>query len=411
MLLSRIELENLLSFKHLDLEMRPLNVLVGPNAAGKSNLIRSLSLVQALPTRGLTQVIGGAGGPRTWINRRTGGIARIHLLGSGDLPFDYALSFQETGQSWAIVQEEYVGVFERNQDQLILGHFREPRSSSHKSYPGFLYHRTLAPEGKVFNSPAEVPSEPGWVDSPGKFDKQSSVTGTASVLSEIRYPSERSLKKLADNFESIRLYREFSTGPRAQARSGTSSSLLADRLDEDGANLALRLNELDLQVGLHNVNQAIGRLFEWFSDVKVLTRGGITQLYIREKGVEDYFAATSLSDGTLRLLCLLTVLLDPTPPPLICIEEPETGLHPDAIRDIAELLVETSKRTQLVITTHSPALIDAISDQPEAVAVCDRDFDGFTKIRRLEGAKLSEWLERYTLGQLWQKGEIGGNRW
>src|ERR1019366_3232733 len=307
MLFSRIELENLLSFKNLDLELRPLNVLVGPNASGKSNLIRSLGLVQALPKRGLSQAIAEGGGPRSWINRRTGGVARIHLAGESELPFDYALSFQESGQSWAIVREEYVGVFERNQDQVVLGAFRDPKPSSHKSYPRFLYHRTLAPEGKVFNSPAEIPSEPGWVDSPGKFDKQSSIPGTASVLSEIRHPSELALKKLAEAFESIRLYREFTTGPRAQARMGTSASVLADHLDEDGGNLALRLNELDLRGGLRSINLAVSRLFELFSEVKVLTRGGITQLYIREKGIDDTFSATSLSDGTLRLLCLLTV--------------------------------------------------------------------------------------------------------
>ena len=368
MLFSRIELENLLSFKHLDFEMRPLNVLVGPNAAGKSNLIRALGLVQGLPTRNLAQVIGGGGGPRSWINRRTGGVARIRLVGTDDFPFDYILWFQGLEQSWAIIRENYAGVFERSQDQVTLG-------------------------------------------SPDKFMMESAVPGFASVLSEIRHPNEPALTKLAVALENIRLYREFVTGPRAQARSGTSSSLLADHLDEDGANLALRLNELDLQVGLQSINRTMGRLFELFSDVKVLTRGGTTQLYIREKGLDDYFAATSLSDGTLRLLCLLTVLLDPNPPPLICIEEPETGLHPDAIRDVAGLLAEVSTRTQIIVTTHSPALIDALSDQPEAVAVCERDFDGFTQIRRLQGSKLTEWLERYTLGELWQKGEIGGNRW
>ncbi len=363
MLLSRIEIENLLSFQHIELELRSLNVLVGPNAAGKSNLIRSLGLVQALPRRGLPQVMAEGGGPHSWINRRTGGAARVQIVGTPALSFDYTLCFQEYGQGWDIIREEFTGVFQRNQDQVVLGSMR------------------------------------------------TSVAANVSVLSEIRDPNNPPMTKFATALENIRLYREFVTGPRAQARTGTASSLLADYLLEDGGNLALRLNELDLLGGLQKINAALARLFEWFSEIKVLTRGGITQLYIREKGLEEAFAATSLSDGTLRLLCLLTVLLDPSPPPLVCIEEPEIGLHPDAIRDIAQLLVDASLRTQLVVTTHSPALIDALTDQPEAVAVCERDFDGFTQIRRLEGAKLAEWLERYTLGELWQKGEIGGNRW
>jgi predicted ATPase len=220
------------------------------------------------------------------------------------------------------------------------------------------------------------------------------------------------LAKLTTALESIRLYREFRTGPGAQARTGTAASLLADHLFEDGGNLALRFGEMDLQGGLRRISSIMSRLFEWFSEVKVLTRGGITQLYALEKGLEDQpFAATSLSDGTLRLLCLLAVLLDPSPPPLVCIEEPDTGFHPDAIRDIAELLIDASVQTQLIITTHSPTLVDALSDQPEAVVICERDFDGFTRLRRLDRSKLEEWLERYTLGELWQKGEIGGNRW
>jgi hypothetical protein len=351
------------------------------------------------------------GGPRFWINRRSTGVALIRLEGTPELPFDYSLSFQESGQSWAIIREEYKGVFERDHDQVILGAFRDPVPSSHKSYPGFLYHREKAPNGRVFKSPDEVPKEPGWVDSPGKFGMQASVPATASVFSEVRHPGALALTKLTTALESICLYREFRTGPGAQARTGTAASLLADHLDEDGGNLALRLNELNFDDGLKGINAVLKRFFELCSEVVVRTKGGITQLYLRETGVKDAFAATSLSDGTLRLLCLLAVLLDANPPPLICIEEPEAGLHPDAIREIAGLLTDASTRTQLIITTHSPTLIDALSDQPEAVLVCERDFDRFTQFRRLDRSKLEEWLERYTLGELWQKGEIGGNRW
>jgi predicted ATPase len=309
------------------------------------------------------------GGPRFWINRRSTGVARIRLEGTPELPFDYSLSFQESGQSWAIIREEYKGVFERAQEQFTLG-------------------------------------------PPDKFTMKAPVPTNASVLSEIRHPGEPAVTKLAATLESIRLYREFRTGPGTQARTGTAASRLADHLDEDGGNLALRLGEMDLHGGLRRINPVMSRLFDWFSEVKVLTRGGITQLYVSEKGLEEQpFAATSLSDGTLRLLCLLSVLLDRTPPPLVCIEEPDTGFHPDAIRDIAELLIDASAKTQLIITTHSPTLIDALSDQPEAVVVCERDFDRFSQFRRLKRSDLEEWLERYTLGELWQKGEIGGNRW
>ena len=116
-----------------------------------------------------------------------------------------------------------------------------------------------------------------------------------------------------------------------------------------------------------------------------------------------------LSDGTLKFLCLLAVLLHPDPPPLVCIEEPEQGLHPDAIQIVAQALIEASERMQLIVTTHSEALVDAFTDRPECVLVFDRDLDNGTRCRRF--TRNHEWLERYTLGELWRKGEIGGNRW
>ena len=118
-----------------------------------------------------------------------------------------------------------------------------------------------------------------------------------------------------------------------------------------------------------------------------------------------------MSDGTLKFLALLAALFHPKAPPLICIEEPEVGLHPEAVQIVVDALIETSERTQLIVTTHSEALVDALSERPEDVLVTERDFDNGTRFRRLEKKQLSLWLERYSLGELWRKGEIGGTRW
>lgn len=120
--------------------------------------------------------------------------------------------------------------------------------------------------------------------------------------------------------------------------------------------------------------------------------------------------ATRLSDGTLRYLSLLAILCHPNPPPLVCIEEPELGLHPDILPSLARLLQEASSRMQLIVTTHSDILVDALSDTPECIVVCEKH-DGATRMTRLNADDLKEWLEHYTLGQLWQKGQIGGTRW
>jgi predicted ATPase len=120
--------------------------------------------------------------------------------------------------------------------------------------------------------------------------------------------------------------------------------------------------------------------------------------------------AVRMSAGTLRWLSLLAILLNPTPPSLVCIEEPELGLHPDIIPALARLLKEASQRMQIVVTTHSEALVEELTETAESVIVCEKH-NGSTVLRRLQMIELSKWLSEYSLGQLWRKGEIGGTRW
>ena len=107
---------------------------------------------------------------------------------------------------------------------------------------------------------------------------------------------------------------------------------------------------------------------------------------------------------------LLAILLDPNPPPLICIDEPEVGLHPDAIALVGKAIQDAESRTQLIIATHSEALVNRFSDRPEAVIVCEKEANNATTLKRQSSQELSTWLEDYTLGDLWHRGVIGGNR-
>ena len=93
---------------------------------------------------------------------------------------------------------------------------------------------------------------------------------------------------------------------------------------------------------------------------------------------------------------------------MVCIEEPELGLHPDAVALLADLLVEASQRMQLVVTTHSDALVSALTNQPAAIVACERPGAG-TVLRRLDPEKLASWLDDYRLGDLWRMGELGAN--
>ena len=180
-------------------------------------------------------------------------------------------------------------------------------------------------------------------------------------------------------------------------------------MEPNASNLGLVLNRLRGDpVVKRRILSALQALYEGIDDYDVQIEGGTVQVFFHEG--KFTVPATRLSDGTLRYLCLLTILCHPKPPPLVCIEEPELGLHPDIIPKLAELLKEASERTQLIVTTHSDVLVDAMTDMPECVLVAEKTENG-TTLTRLDGEKLKPWLEKYRLGQLWTRGEIGGTRW
>ena len=208
----------------------------------------------------------------------------------------------------------------------------------------------------------------------------------------------------------IRLYREWSFGRTSVFRSPQSADLPSDRLEEDFSNLGLFLNHLrGIPKAKNKIIEHMRDLYEGLDDFDVRIKGGTVEVFLTEGNF--IVPASRLSDGTLRYLCLLAILCDPEPPALVCIEEPELGLHPDILPKIADLLVAASERTQLIVTTHSDILVDAMTERPEAVVVLEKH-DGKTQAKRLEATQeMQEWLQRYRLGQLWTRGEIGGTRW
>ena len=183
-------------------------------------------------------------------------------------------------------------------------------------------------------------------------------------------------------------------------------------LDDEGDNLALVLDEMRSNGSIERLSEYVKRLGEGLQKVDTrIAHGGFVTVTVQEEYFPEPTPSIRLSDGTLKFLCLMAVLLNPHPQPLICIEEPESGLHPDALSLLAEALVEASERTQLIVTTHSESLVDSLSARPESVVVCERDSEGASCFERLSRKRLDVWLEDYSLGRLWRKGEIGGNRW
>jgi predicted ATPase len=231
-----------------------------------------------------------------------------------------------------------------------------------------------------------------------------------SVLSQIKEPRlypEIFLLSLA--LSNIWFYRTWYFGRYSAARLPQKPDLPNNFLMEDISNLSLVINRLrkDSKIKKQLI-EALSILYPGINDLSIFIDAGSVQLYFDENG--NTIPATRLSDGTLRYLCLLAILLNPDPAPLICIEEPEIGLHPDVLHSLADLLKKTSERTQLLITTHSEILVDALTDTPESIIVCEKE-NGSTVMRRLEKEKLDKWLKEYSLGHLWTTGELGGTRW
>lgn len=387
MLIRNLKVSGLLSFgpKGIDIPLENLNVLIGPNGSGKTNLLEVLSLLKASPTN-LPEPIKEMGGVREWLwkGNPPAKEARIEALienPGGKQPLRHALTITDHGGRFEVIDESV----------------ENEKPYGQEAHPYWFYQfRQGHPVLKDYKEPER------------KLLREK-VNPEQSILAQLRdaerYPA---LARLQEQYEKIRLFRNWSFGPSALLRREQSTQGRADFLGDAGENLAIVLSKIRPKVK-KELLAALSDLYEGIEDFQPVIDGGNVLLYISEKGGRE-IPSTRLSDGTLRYLCLLAILLHPDPPPLIAIEEPELGLHPDAIPRIADLLMQASTRTQLVITTHSRMLVDALSDHPSAVIVCEKE-EGESCLQRLEAAKLRSWLEKFSLGELWSRGELGGNRW
>ena len=387
MLIRRIKQTNLLSFgpDSGGLELKRLNVLIGPNGSGKSNLLEGIDILRSAP-RDLVAPIREGGGIHDWIWRgKPEGTARIEAIlenPQGPLPLRYRLNFAARGQRFELTEEWIQN--EQSYREDVNQHIYYAR------WDGEAYLNYKDEDQRAFR-PEEVELE-------------------QSILALRKDPDHYpELTSLGEALSRIRIYREWPLGRDSPLRLPQKADLPNDFLQEDGKNLALVLNSFQGKPAVkRRVLDALHKFYEGITDFHVKIEGGTVQLFLQEGDV--VIPATRLSDGTLRYLCLLAILCHPQPPPLICIEEPELGLHPDILPTVSKLLLEASERSQLIVTTHSDMLVDALTNEWWSIVVCEKR-DGQTVMRRLDEEKMAAWLENYRLGELWSSGEIGGNPW
>ena len=344
------------------LALRPINVIIGPNGSGKSNFIGVFSFLHAIREGRLHDYVRKAGGAEHVLHFGSKVTRELHIH----------ISFDQ----------------EVNQYTLLL----EPASDD-SLYPTV--------EVACFWD-KQYPR-------PYKEHLQSRDGGKEAGISDPDL--RRTANWVRNRLGRWRLYHVHDTSESSPMR---KTAKLNDNafLRPDGSNLPAFLyllqNKYPSEYRL--IRRIVQRVAPFFDDFQLapdpLNEEAI-RLAWRHKNSDQYFGAPSLSDGSLRFIALATLFLQPVElrPSIILVDEPELGLHPYAITMLATLVKQASAETQVILSTQSPLLLDHF--EPEDVLVADRVNES-TQFSRLESARLATWLEDYSLGQLWEKNELGG---
>lgn len=393
-LIRKIRLENLLSFgpDGQELDLGPLNVLIGRNGSGKSNLPAALSVLAAAPGD-LPKPIRVAGGAGEWLWKGTDQppVATIEATvdhPEGSAPLIYRLSFTAKAHRFTLV------------DETIENADPSPGDNQPSYYYRYQNHQPIV---------NNITEDGSWEEQ--NIDPTHIKRG-ASVMSQLKDPVHMpQMDYLAKKFEKILIYPQWSFDKYSPPRLGIPTDMPAGLLLDDASNLALVINNLLNKPTIRREILEKIRVFDPdVEDVVTSVQSQALQINFHEKGLQHPVSAMHLGDGALQYLCLLAVLYNPVTPSLICLSEPETHLHPDIIPEVAKLLIEASSRTQIIVTTQSDMLIDSLTELPESVVVCEK-INQSTQLNRLNPEQMQHWLDEYRLGDLWTSGEIGGNRW
>ncbi len=359
--LNRISVKGYKSIRELeDLELRSLNVLIGANGSGKTNFISLFTLLRQIVEENLEFHVAQSGGADTFLyfGQKT----------TDEITVD--LAFGRNGY--------YCGLVPAAGDTLIFGN-EECR-----------YH------GSEYERPFEVSLGSGHKET--HLYRESRQRTEMSIVDHVLYA-----------MRSWRVYHFHDTSPSAGVK-------LKGKIDDNralqpnAANLAAFLYLLQEQhhEDYRKIVNTIRLVAPFFNDFALRPdplNPSTIKLEWRERGSEDYFDANYLSDGTLRFMCLATLLQQPDMPATILIDEPELGLHPYAITLLASLIRSAATQTQVIVSTQSAPLVNQFG--PEDIIVVDRE-EGQSVFKRLTQADLESWLDDYGMGDLWEKNLLGG---
>jgi predicted ATPase len=351
--LRKIQVKGFKSIASTELMLRDLNVVIGANGSGKSNLIGVFRLLERVLSHNLQAYVASEPDRLLHHGRKT----------TPALSVDFAFD-----------RNSYGFTLKAQQDTLI---FDEERVE----YDGFWKYAEPIARGHKESQLEEA---------------------AASYKNEIP-------KHVFPKVRNLIVYHFHDTSDSSPAKQ-TADVEDNRQLRRDAGNLPAYLYWLKEKhpVQFRHIEEHI-RLVAPFFDRFVLEPLKLNERKIklewRQKGSDAYFDAFSLSDGTLRFICLATLLLQPTPPDLILLDEPELGLHPFAIRVLAEMLEAVARRAQVVVATQSVTLLNQFS--PADVIIAENDGLQST-FEHVDEEKLKEWLKEFSIGELWEKNVLGG---
>ena len=379
-----------------DVEWEPgdLNVLIGPNASGKSNVLRILEMLANSARGKLGDYVQSEGGmhPLVWDGRSDAIKVRVKTspIGQHRDPITDRLTYELSlvhlkGTSTYRIQNELLGKFHL----VETGQMQQP----------FKFLERELMRAVVYDQQdrrLEAPNE-SFADDETLLSVAAGPFTANEIISNYR-------RRLAE----WSIYQDLNTNRDAPIRQAAVSRW-AQQVEPNGQNLVPVLHTLysgnrDFEREVDSaMKAAFGHEFEKLvfppaADQRI-------QLRVRWKSLQQEQSAADLSDGTLRFLFLLAVLACPNPPSLIAIDEPETGLHPSMFPIVAEYAIQAASRTQVILTTHSPALLDAFGDHVPTTTVVGWG-DGCTTLSSLSGDELDYWLKEYTLGEMYRSGHL-----
>ncbi|MGB4804187.1 MAG: AAA family ATPase [Anaerolineae bacterium] len=374
-----------------------INVIIGPNGSGKSNLLKVFELLAVSARGGLGKYVQREGGmePLVWDGQepqisfqvKTAPVgAAMPELESERYRLTYQLELLRLGLSSAYrIEHELLGNFYRvhtgEKEQPMKFLERTPRSAV-----------VFDEREKRLDAPEEaVPEEE-----------------TLLSMASGPFAANRTISHFQNELASWRVYQDFQVHREAPVRQPTLARSETS-VAPDGANLISVLHTLytgsrDFK---HGINAAMRVAFGDDFDELIFPPAADQriQLRVRWKSLRREQTAADLSDGTLRFLFLLAILVNPNPPGLIAIDEPETGLHPSMLPIIAEYASDAALKSQVILTTHSAEFLDAFGDTPPTTTVAQWQ-EGRTHLRILSDEALDYWLKRYTLGRMYRSGEL-----